>query len=750
MKAYQVRLLFHAVLWLSLGLVGYRLYLEFMDEDLTAELPHQVDRLDQQLKDHRHFRMAVVGNINNSIGVFEERMVPKINQAAPNLLVSAGNAVSDGGEDKYRALKRSLAHLKMPWLLTYGEQEDGGFGSLRFQQHFGPFHYSVESHGYQFIVLDSTGRTNWGWQMMWLQRQLQEKAQHRFIFLQQSLFLTGDPDETVTDSPMDHEWRRQLLTILKAHPVDAVFSAGMTQPSIRDWHGTRFVNTGSAGGFVLSKKVGTYHYALVDIDEQGKPQVSLKGVDIGQRGVARWLESFWLFVHSLFYVGYTNFLLVIGALLLLALHLYRKILDSAEYYPDYDLDIEPWRQRQLRVAMFTNNYLPFIGGVPIAIERLRRGLEKLGDAVTLVAPRYRHGSERGQDHQLSILRVPTLLALDKSGDFRIANIFTPRIRRHLSAFKPDIIHLHHPFWLGSIGLWMARRLNIPAIYTYHTRLEHYAHFVPIPGRLFRHLISHWLIRRFANKCDGVIVPTWSAEEYLRLVGVKVPTCVQPTGIEYQRFADRDETALKALREQHQLADRQVLVTAARLSLEKNLNFMLECIARLKHQHGAHFCLLIVGDGPQREALEEMRRTLDIEDCCQFVGAVPPEHMARYYQLADLFVFTSKSETQGMVILEAMAAACPVVAVRSSGIDDVVNDDQNGYKTREKAHEWTQRVATLLDDDQTRQRLSQQAQTFAEQYDIAPFANHVRDFYAQVLAERHKLALQALDEHDAKD
>ena len=133
-------------------------------------------------------------------------------------------------------------------------------------------------------------------------------------------------------------------------------------------------------------------------------------------------------------------------------------------------------------------------------------------------PRYR---EPWQDDD-TILWVPTLMAFGEKREFRLTNPFSARFRRCLREFKPDVIHVHHPFWLGSMGLWMGRRLKVLVIYTYHTRLEHYAHFVPLPGALFRNLISHYLIKHFSNRCQGVIVPTYSAEEYLRMIGVKTP------------------------------------------------------------------------------------------------------------------------------------------------------------------------------------------------------------------------------------
>jgi glycosyltransferase involved in cell wall biosynthesis len=379
--------------------------------------------------------------------------------------------------------------------------------------------------------------------------------------------------------------------------------------------------------------------------------------------------------------------------------------------------------------MFTNNYLPFIGGVPISIERLRRGLQALQDSVLIVAPRYKDQS-RTEDN---VLRVPSLLSMGEKREFRLANIFLKRIRTRLKVFQPDVIHLHHPIWLGSLGLFIGHWLRVPVIYTYHTRLEHYAHFVPLPGNLFRNLISHALIKRFANKCDGVIVPTESSEDYLRMIGVKSPIFVQPTGIEYQRFQEVSDDEVRRLRESLSIQDETVFVSVSRLSNEKNIDFMIDAIHALRQRTDRPFRFLMIGEGHQHERLQQRIDKLELNQHFTLVGAIPPEDMATWYHLGDAFLFASKSETQGMVILEAMAAGLPVVAVRSSGIDDVIRQDFNGFKTPEKQEKWCERVQQLLENEDLRQQMADNALAFAADYSIEQFTRDVREIYAITLA-----------------
>jgi glycosyltransferase involved in cell wall biosynthesis len=727
-----LKLLFYVNLAIVLLLIGYKGYLNLYQPDFQALHTDQVDRIEANLAAEDGFSFAVVGNINNSVGVFEQQIIPELNQAGLDFTVSAGNAVSGGGEDKYRAIQGTLSHLAMPYLLTFGENEEENFGAFRFYEHFGPHFYSVNTAQARLIFLDSTGKTPWRWQMRWLNDLLGENTE-RPIFL----FIGHPPLNPQEEAPFEQsedflgppEFREALLTLVKERGIEAVFSANLSLYSSEEVGSTRFITTGGAGGLVLSDDTSFYHYVRVDVTADGAINYSMTRMEVGPNPVLSTLESLWFFIYSLFYVGYVNFILLVAIFVLIGTKLYAAIFVEKDYYPDYDLDPRPWLSKPLRVAMFTNNYLPFIGGVPISIERLRRGLESLKDSVLIVAPRYRDQPQ----NEDNVLRVPSLLAMGEKREFRLANIFLKRIRTRLKVFQPDVIHLHHPFWLGSLGLFIGRWLRVPVIYTYHTRLEHYAHFVPLPGNLFRNLISHALIKRFANKCDAVIVPTDSTEEYLRMIGVKSPTFVQPTGIEYQRFQDVSDDDVNRLRESLKIQDETVFISVSRLSNEKNIDFMIDAIDALRQRTDRPFRFLMIGKGHQHDRLQQRIDELDLGQHFTLVGSVPPEDMATWYHLGDVFLFASKSETQGMVILEAMAAGLPVVAVRSSGIDDVVRQDHNGFKTPEKQDQWCDRVQQLLEDDRLRQTLSDNALAFAANYSIESFASDVREIYALTLA-----------------
>ncbi len=736
----SARIAFVVVLGVLTLLVGYKLYLSFFKGGFEALHVEQLEAIEAALEGRGTFSFAVVGNINNSIGLFERRMVPMLNRSDLQFMISAGNAVGGGGEDNYQALYGSLQRLEIPYLLTFGEAEYSEFGSFRFYDYFGPYFFSFAEGEAGFIFLDVTGKTPYSWQRRWLEGELEslsQTARHLFVFLGEPVL----PEQAMQDPDTLHlsehpAFAADLLRLFERYGVDVVFSASLPVYDRQTRAGTQFVVTGGGGGLLSNDEASYHHFVRVDVRPEGIG-ITPVPVDPVQNRFLRLLENLWFIVYSLFYVGYLNFLLLVCVVALVAIWLYRAIVVEKHYYRDFDLDDVPPFTTPLRVMMFTNNYLPFIGGVPISIQRLMDGLTRRGDLVRVVAPRY----AKGRETDPRVTRVATLLAWGERKSLRLANLLSPRLFRQIRAFRPDIIHVHHPFWLGSLGLWLGRRLQVPVVYTYHTRLEHFAHYVPVPGRVFRNLISHYLVKRFASKCDGVIVPTLSAEEYLQVLGVRSQMLVKPTGVDVSALQTVDEPRVASLRRQHAPAGELLLVTVSRLGKEKNIDFVLQGMAWVRRHTDVAFRLLIIGEGPEREHLEHRCRELNLSDSVTLVGAVSPEAVAPYYHLADVFVFASQSETQGMVILEAMAAGLPVVAVRSSGIDDVVQNHVNGYKTSELPAEWGARLQALLEDRALRARLSAEARRFARQYDVDCVSEDIALFYRRLvmLTERRRTA-----------
>lgn len=720
---------------LVLLLVGYQLYLIFSKTHYKSLHVEQVETIKQQLANKNAFSFAVVGNINNSSSIFHRQFIPALNQSDHDFVISAGNAVSSGAEENYRSLLSMMNDLNKPWLLTYGDNEDSDFGDFRFYKYLGPHFFSFQAGNSQFIFLDGTDNSPYRWQLDWLSRELaNSRAENRFVFI--GLPLHPPLEETPVFEQDNYFTNagvaRQLRETFEKGDVDTVFSANLSLFNRSVINGVRYITTGGAGGVIVDDDNSFHHYISVEVNGQENTITPVMPV-IGNTPLERTFDSVWSAIYSFFYVSFSRFLFVISLLFLLGWKLREIVFQERDFYTHFAIDDSTYRNKSKRIAFFTNNFFPFISGVTISIHRLAKGLKQRGHQLHTFAPTY------DQEHSTTddCTRLRTLMAFGNNQEFRLSNPFQTGIKQEFTKFKPDLVHVHHPFWLGSLGVWRAKRARIPVIYTYHTRLEMYAHYVPLPGALFRNVISHLIVRRFCNRCDGVIVPTYSTEEYLRLIGVKTRLFVQPSGVEFSRFNQPHSLTRPQLRHDLGLAeDDKVLISVSRLGKEKNIQFLIDAMAELRRQTTENVKLVLVGQGDDRAFLEEVAQHLGISDDVLFVGAVEPDNIPAYYQMADIFVFASKSETQGMVILEAMSAGLPVVAIRSSGIDDVIIDGQTGYKPLDDIGLWTEKLAMLVENETKRQQFSEAAVAFARQHDVTAFAENIDRFYSEVLATYH--------------
>jgi glycosyltransferase involved in cell wall biosynthesis len=315
---------------------------------------------------------------------------------------------------------------------------------------------------------------------------------------------------------------------------------------------------------------------------------------------------------------------------------------------------------QLHIGFFTECYKPIVNGIVASIDALRSGLELAGVAVTTVAPRFPHFDDDGND----IVRIPSL-PLPTATAYRLC---VPYVRTVDRSRVRDlaIVHTHSPFVTGWMGANHARRRGIPLVFTYHTRIEAYAHYVPFEQRTTQ-AAAVTLTRSYANAADVVIVPTLAMELRLRELGVHSTIAVVPSSIDVERFAaGRRSPAIRALlgaRDEDPLA-----LVVSRLAREKNLELAIDSLA---HTAQSRTRLAIVGEGPHRPALEDRARDAGVATRVRFVGALPPAALPDVYASGDAFVFPSTTETQGLVLAEALAAGLRVVAIDTPASRDVL-------------------------------------------------------------------------------
>jgi glycosyltransferase involved in cell wall biosynthesis len=323
----------------------------------------------------------------------------------------------------------------------------------------------------------------------------------------------------------------------------------------------------------------------------------------------------------------------------------------------------------MRIGLFTNNYRPLINGLTTSVDTFAGAFRRAGHAVTIVAPRYGAGGTDDGD----VLRVPGLRAPTHHA-YVLPFPRWPGLRQAVLARDLDVYHAQHPYLLGAAAARWARETGRPLLFTYHTRYDRYAHYIPGPARLIARLAVRRALR-FAARADLVVAPSPSVARDLSSQGLRTPVEVIPTGVPLPPPTTED--ARQAQRAALGLgAGGPLFLSMGRLAREKNQAFLLHAFCRLLRELPAAR-LVLVGDGDDRARLTRLADDLGIRPSICFVGAVSHERIGDYTSAADLFLFPSTSETQGLAALEAMAAGLPVVAVASEAARDLLAGEPAG-------------------------------------------------------------------------
>jgi len=395
----------------------------------------------------------------------------------------------------------------------------------------------------------------------------------------------------------------------------------------------------------------------------------------------------------------------------------------------------------MNICMMTNTYLPHVGGVARSVSTFAEEYVKRKHDVLVVAPSF-DGKPLPKKAEAIVERVAAIQNFNGS-DFSVrlplATVLSPRI----DEFEADIVHAHHPFLLGDTALRIGTSKNVPIIFTHHTKYEDYTHYVPFASPTLREFAIN-LSTHFANLCDGVIAPSESIAQLIASRGVQVPIKVVPTGIDVESFAQGNR---ERFRKKFRLRDDHFVVGhVGRLAPEKNLEYLAEAVALfLKETVDASF--LVVGCGPAEDLLKSIFQKHGVSDRLILAGKQTGPALAAAYRAMDVFAFASKSETQGMVLAEAMAAKLPVVALDASGVREVVRHRQNGYLLAEDASaaRFAQALHRLADNDDLRSGFSREAFKTANSFSRGHCAELALGFYEETLrATRRERLLNELN------
>jgi glycosyltransferase involved in cell wall biosynthesis len=322
----------------------------------------------------------------------------------------------------------------------------------------------------------------------------------------------------------------------------------------------------------------------------------------------------------------------------------------------------------LNILILTNTFTPHVGGVARSVQAFTAEYRKRGHRVLIVAPEF---PEMPQD-EVDVVRIPAIQKFNAS-DFSVALPIHPQLSDTVDAFRADIVHAQHPFLLGITALRLARHRGLPLVFTHHTLYEQYTHYVPGDSPALKRFAIE-LATRYANLCDQVFAPSESIRELLQERGVMTPVAVVPTGVVLEHFARGDGAGFR--RQLGIPEEAWVIGHLGRLAPEKNLEFLAQSVADvIRHDQRAHF--LVVGTGPSEAAIREIFSRSGLTAQLHLAGILEQQELAGALHAMDLFAFASTSETQGMVLTEAMAAGLPVVALDAPGAREVVKDGHNG-------------------------------------------------------------------------
>ncbi|HTJ18171.1 MAG TPA: glycosyltransferase [Steroidobacteraceae bacterium] len=384
----------------------------------------------------------------------------------------------------------------------------------------------------------------------------------------------------------------------------------------------------------------------------------------------------------------------------------------------------------MRILMISDVYFPRINGVSTSIQTFRRGLHAAGHETILIAPEYPGAAP---DTEPDILRVPSR-GVPRDPEDRAMKLGAIRaLRPQLEKLEPDLVHIQTPFIAHYQGTALARALRVPVIETYHTYFEEYLHhYVPLLPRAVMRFIARRFTVSQCNVLDALVVPSRAMEQALLDYGVQCPMHIIPTGMEMDRFASGDGQRFRA---QLGIAPGQpVLVHVGRIAHEKNIEFlfrMFEIVVRSKP--GAVF--VVAGEGPALTSCKAYVRTLGLAQQVRFVGYLSREReLLDCYRAGDLFVFSSKTETQGLVLLESLALGVPVVSTAHMGTADIVNPQRGAHVAPDDEAEFANIVVRLLDDAPRRAAMSAEARAYAATWSATAMADRLAGLYSAVLGQ----------------
>lgn len=365
----------------------------------------------------------------------------------------------------------------------------------------------------------------------------------------------------------------------------------------------------------------------------------------------------------------------------------------------------------MKIAFFTDTYKPQTNGVVKSIESFSKELEKGGHKIHIFCPKDEKTPEEKRIHQLKSLRFKPY------PEYRIG-LPSARVIKNIKKINPDLIHLHGPCSVGLSGLSIAKYKKIPTIMTYHTSLEDYVHYISNKKifKKYNKKITKKYIKWFLNKTDLIISPSNPIKEALREYGVKKPIRVLPTGIEIQKTKKVEKF------------DKPTILHVGRITREKRIKPVVRAFAKVSKKTNSR--MVIASDGPYKKQLEGYTEKLGLKSI-EFTGYVGEKEIINLYKKSHVFVCASRSETQGLVVLEAMAYGCPVIVANYMGFKDFVNPGENGLLFN-KDENISKKIIKIFENKKLREKLVRNGYKTAREYTIERCTEELEKIYRDLI------------------
>lgn len=408
----------------------------------------------------------------------------------------------------------------------------------------------------------------------------------------------------------------------------------------------------------------------------------------------------------------------------------------------------------MNIAFFTDAYYPRINGVAVSVRSYATKLAEMGHSVCIVCCNYDDEEDKKDKKKkrsfleddklhpnLKIYRISSINVFVSKEDKSAKLSAWHDVKHTMDAFKPDIVHINSEFMVGYFGLIYSRHRNIASVYTFHTLWEDYVDgyikFMPVyPAKK----IAKEFIKFYLKRANILIAPTVNIANVIKSYGIERDAKILPTGIPpaldvkklnvRPLFFNQLHTLLPRVQKKH------ILLYVGRVVKEKNLDFLFPVLAEVKKTF-KDTVLVFVGGGPELDNLKEEAKKTGYARDIVFAGYRSREELAYFYSVTDVFVFPSKTETQGLVTLEAMMAGVPVVAIGERGTLDVMKGDNGGFMVKEDVNEFSQRVLELLKDKELYAEKSQEAKKWASQWSLDTLTEKLVTYYEEALAIRKK-------------